>query len=84
MSLATTIAQAAARSAELAWREHRRICAQCYSARAARRPGRRCADGQQMAADAARARAAADREAAADRAPAIGQGTLFGQDDLFA
>lgn len=84
MSLATTIAQGQAAAAERTWQAHARICSQCHAATARRRPGQRCADGQQLATDARNMRAIATREAQLDRAPAIGQGALFGQDDLFA
>lgn len=76
LSLATTIAQAGANAAEVAWRAHLRICNQCHTARERKRPGLRCPDGQQAATDARNLRVIASREAELDRAPAAGQLTL--------
>ena len=45
MSFQTTLARAAARDADDAWRAHRFFCPACAAATRRRRPGELCAEG---------------------------------------
>jgi hypothetical protein len=77
MSLQTTLAEAAARHGELAWRTHReRGCARCDLAHRRRRPADRCAQGEQLATVAAELRAEAQEQKRLDRLPNPDQGQL--------
>jgi hypothetical protein len=77
MSLSTTIAKGAARGAALRWDIHRLHCYECAGASQRRRPGERCAEGQDLALDKERTAETAKAEAAKDAEPNERQGTLW-------
>lgn len=82
-SLQTRLARSQAAEAAEALARHIKMCATCRDAHDRDQPGRRCVDGQQLAADARNLRVIARDEARRDEAPNPRQGTLFGQGELF-
>ena len=82
MSFQTTLARAAARDADDAWRAHRFFCPACAAAARRRRSGELCAEGAEARQLRDDLRADARREAWLDAQPPPGQGALFDLSDL--
>jgi hypothetical protein len=81
-SYQTTLARAAARDADRAWRRHRMFCSACDLAARERRYADLCPEGAGMRHERRELHAAAEHEAKLDKLPPPGQAALFGLDGL--
>jgi hypothetical protein len=77
MSIQTTMAKAAARDAEAAWKRHRTGCSTCTAAARARRWTHLCDAGFAAHDDVRLAKSELDRSRQADARPIPGQGLLL-------